>query len=56
MLVRGYISCIYKCPVDGFVKHDNVYRVVDKLLEIGCYEISLGDTLGIGTQDKLKNY
>ena len=47
--VRGYISCIYKCPVDGFVKPDIVYRVVDKLLEIGCYEISLGDTLGIGT-------
>lgn len=47
--VRGYVSCIYKCPVDGFVKPDNVYRVVDKLLEIGCYEISLGDTLGIGT-------
>jgi hydroxymethylglutaryl-CoA lyase len=47
--VRGYISCIYKCPVDGFVKPDNVYKVVDKLLEIGCYEISLGDTLGIGT-------
>ena len=36
--VRGYISCIYKCPVDGFVKPDNVYKVVDKLLEIGCYE------------------
>ena len=47
--VRGYVSCIYKCPVDGFVKPDIVYRVVDKLLEIGCYEISLGDTLGIGT-------
>ena len=47
--VRGYISCIYKCPVDGFVKPDSVYKVVDKLLEIGCYEISLGDTLGIGT-------
>ena len=47
--VRGYISCIYKCPVDGLVKPDNVYKVVDKLLEIGCYEISLGDTLGIGT-------
>ena len=47
--VRGYVSCIVKCPYDGVVSADAVLKVTSELLEMGCYEVSLGDTLGIGT-------
>jgi len=44
--VRGYISCVTHCPYDGPVEPDQVIRVALRLLEMGCYEISLGDTIG----------
>tara|TARA_B100000787_G_C16145313_1_gene273939 strand:- start:239 stop:1105 length:867 start_codon:yes stop_codon:yes gene_type:complete len=44
--VRGYISCVTDCPYDGAVDPDRVRRVADALLNMGCYEISLGDTIG----------
>ena len=47
--VRGYVSCIFKCPYDGNVREDDVLKVTSELLDMGCYEISLGDTLGVGT-------
>ena len=47
--VRGYISCVLGCPCEGKVNPGQVIEVAKKLLEIGCYEISLGDTTGVGT-------
>ena len=47
--VRGYVSCIVECPYEGTVKPENVLEVTSRLLEMGCYEVSLGDTIGKGT-------
>ncbi|MEL7260801.1 MAG: hydroxymethylglutaryl-CoA lyase [Pseudomonadota bacterium] len=44
--VRGYVSCVVECPYDGTVAPAAVARVADRLFAMGCYEISLGDTLG----------
>jgi len=52
--VRGYISCVLGCPFDGEVKPRAVANVADTLWELGCYEISLGDTIGVGTPLKAK--
>jgi len=47
--VRGYISCVLGCPYQGEVPLENVVNLAENMLEMGCYEISLGDTIGIGT-------
>lgn len=47
--VRGYVSSIVKCPYDGTVSPDSVLNVSSKLLEMGCFEVSLGDTIGAAT-------
>ena len=47
--VRGYISCVLGCPYEGNIRPDQVAEVADKLFSLGCYEISLGDTIGVGT-------
>tara|TARA_R110001583_G_scaffold33559_9_gene113385 strand:- start:615 stop:1517 length:903 start_codon:yes stop_codon:yes gene_type:complete len=47
--VRGYISCVISCPYDGEVSPQKVAEVSERLLAMGCYEISLGDTVGTGT-------
>ncbi|XP_061963116.1 hydroxymethylglutaryl-CoA lyase, mitochondrial-like isoform X3 [Populus nigra] len=47
--VRGYISCVVGCPVEGMVSPSKVAYVAKKLCDMGCYEISLGDTIGVGT-------
>lgn len=47
--VRGYVSCALGCPYDGSVHPDQVMAVARDLFEMGCYEISLGDTIGVGT-------
>ncbi|WP_414730000.1 hydroxymethylglutaryl-CoA lyase [Zhongshania aliphaticivorans] len=47
--VRGYISCVISCPYDGEVSPQKVADVSERLLAMGCYEISLGDTVGTGT-------
>lgn len=44
-----YVSCIFACPFDGPTSPEAVLRVTQALLDMGCYEISLGDTLGVGT-------
>lgn len=49
--VRGYVSCAVDCPHDGPTDPAAVARVADSLFSMGCYEISLGDTLGHGTPD-----
>jgi hydroxymethylglutaryl-CoA lyase len=52
--VRGYVSCVVGCPYEGDVSADKVAEVAAKLLEAGCYEISLGDTIGVGRPDKME--
>ncbi|TGN89884.1 hydroxymethylglutaryl-CoA lyase [Bradyrhizobium yuanmingense] len=52
--VRGYISCVLGCPFDGEIKPKAVADLARTLFELGCYEISLGDTIGVGTPDKAK--
>ncbi|MDB5580268.1 MAG: hydroxymethylglutaryl-CoA lyase [Bradyrhizobium sp.] len=47
--VRGYISCVLGCPFDGEVRPQAVVDVARTLSELGCYEVSLGDTIGVGT-------
>ncbi|KAJ7567566.1 hypothetical protein O6H91_02G153000 [Diphasiastrum complanatum] len=47
--VRGYISCVVGCPIEGPVSPQQVAYVAKELLKLGCYEISLGDTIGVGT-------
>jgi len=47
--VRGYVSCVVACPYDGPVAPQSVADVAARLKDIGCYEISLGDTIGVGT-------
>ncbi|NIW86633.1 MAG: hydroxymethylglutaryl-CoA lyase [Gammaproteobacteria bacterium] len=50
--VRGYISCVLGCPYEGEVAPEAVARVARVLFDMGCYEISLGDTIGVGTPGK----
>jgi hydroxymethylglutaryl-CoA lyase len=47
--VRGYISCVLGCPFDGEIRPQAVVDVAKALWDLGCYEISLGDTIGVGT-------
>lgn len=47
--VRGYVSCVVGCPYEGEIEPEKVAEVAKKLLDMGCYEISLGDTIGVGT-------
>jgi hydroxymethylglutaryl-CoA lyase len=50
--VRGYVSCVLGCPYEGNIAIEAVTKVSRKLYELGCYEISLGDTIGVGTAMK----
>lgn len=52
--VRGYVSCVLGCPYEGEIPLDNVVRVSKALYDMGCYEISLGDTIGVGTAGKVR--
>ncbi|MDP1652246.1 MAG: hydroxymethylglutaryl-CoA lyase [Rhodocyclaceae bacterium] len=52
--VRGYVSCVLGCPYQGAVAVNAVADVAWALFEMGCYEISLGDTIGCGTPEKTK--
>ena len=54
MPVRGYVSCVTDCPYDGPTNPDKVIKVAEELLAMGCYEISLGDTLGSANPDSTK--
>jgi hydroxymethylglutaryl-CoA lyase len=49
MPVRGYVSCVLGCPYEGNVAPQAVLDVCKTLLDMGCYEVSLGDTIGVGT-------
>lgn len=52
--VRGYVSTVLGCPYQGAVPVTDVVRVARRLHELGCYEVSLGDTIGIGTPGKAR--
>ncbi|KAI7861404.1 hypothetical protein BDF14DRAFT_1738759 [Spinellus fusiger] len=47
--VRGYLSCVLGCPYEGSVDPEKVAELAHRLYDSGCYEISLGDTIGVGT-------
>ncbi|MEL7258096.1 MAG: hydroxymethylglutaryl-CoA lyase [Pseudomonadota bacterium] len=51
--VRGYVSCVSECPYDGPVSPSEVVRVARALQDMGCYEISLGDTIGRATPERI---
>ncbi|MBS1256755.1 MAG: 3-hydroxy-3-isohexenylglutaryl-CoA/hydroxy-methylglutaryl-CoA lyase [Deltaproteobacteria bacterium] len=53
--VRGYISCVLGCPYQGDVPVQDVVDLAEKMTDIGCYQISLGDTIGSGTPLQAKN-
>lgn len=53
--VRGYISCIMGCPYEGDISLSKVVDVSQRLFNLGCDEISLGDTIGVGTPNKVKD-
>ncbi len=52
--VRGYVSCVVECPYDGAVAPESAADVAEQLLKLGCYEISLGDTIGRGTPEAVE--
>jgi len=52
--VRGYVSCVLGCPYEGDIAPARVAEVAGDLYDMGCYEISLGDTIGVGTPGKAK--
>jgi hydroxymethylglutaryl-CoA lyase len=52
--VRGYVSCVLACPFEGEIAASAVAHVATQLADIGCYEISLGDTIGVGTPLKTR--
>ena len=53
--VRGYISCVIGCPYEGDIAPQKVAEVAGALYDMGCYEVSLGDTIGVGTPGKTQN-
>ncbi|PWC54342.1 hydroxymethylglutaryl-CoA lyase [Azospirillum sp. TSO22-1] len=54
LTVRGYVSCVLGCPYEGAVAPAKVAEVAARLIELGCYEVSLGDTIGVGTPMKAR--
>ncbi len=52
--VRGYLSCVVDCPYDGATSPTRVANISQALIELGCYEVSLGDTIGTGTPNRVK--
>ncbi|MGR5062781.1 hydroxymethylglutaryl-CoA lyase [Photobacterium sp. DNB22_13_2] len=53
--VRGYLSCVIDCPYDGATDVNQVMHVAETLIDMGCYQVSLGDTIGTGTPLKVAN-
>jgi hydroxymethylglutaryl-CoA lyase len=52
--VRGYVSCVLGCPYEGGIAPERVAEVAGALFDMGCYEVSLGDTIGVGTPGKTR--
>jgi hydroxymethylglutaryl-CoA lyase len=52
--LRGYVSCVLGCPYEGNIDPQSVVKVTQQLHELGCYEVSLGDTIGVGTPERAR--
>jgi hydroxymethylglutaryl-CoA lyase len=52
--VRGYVSCVIACPYDGPTAPESAAEMAERLIEMGCYEISLGDTIGVGEPNQVR--
>ncbi|NNH86449.1 hydroxymethylglutaryl-CoA lyase [Acinetobacter terrae] len=52
--VRGYVSCMVDCPYEGAIDPQQVAKVCKRLLDMGCYEVSLGETIGTATPNRVK--
>lgn len=48
-MLKSYISCVLGCPYEDEVSPEIVAEIAEKMYKMGCYEISLGDTIGVGT-------
>lgn len=53
--IRGYVSCVVGCPYEGKTKPSATSKMTEELLALGCYEVSLGDTIGVGTRDRFRD-
>lgn len=53
--VRGYVSCVVDCPYEGAIDPKQVSKVATRLFDMGCYEVSLGETIGTATPNRVKN-
>lgn len=53
--VRGYLSTVFGCPYEGEISHEKVLKICDKLFEMGVYELSLGDTIGVATPKQVQD-
>jgi hydroxymethylglutaryl-CoA lyase len=51
MMIRGYVSTVFGCPYEGKTSLDKMMYLIDELFSLGCFEISLGDTIGVGHPD-----
>lgn len=52
--VRGYVSCVLGCPYDGPISPKSIAKITEDLFAMGCYEVSLGDTIGVGTAGSVR--
>lgn len=52
--VRGYLSTVFECPFEGAISAEKVAKLTEQLLKISCYEVSLGDTIGVGTPNNVE--
>ena len=52
--IRGYVSCVLGCPYEGDIDPQRVAQISNEMFDMGCYEISLGDTIGVGVPDGVK--
>ena len=52
--VRGYVSCVVGCPYEGAISPEQAARVAKTLFDMGCYEVSLGDTIGVGNPSSIQ--
>lgn len=52
--VRGYVSTVFGCPYEGKTSLETMSKVTSRLFDLGCYEVSLGDTIGIGHPEQVK--
>ncbi|XP_038208418.1 hydroxymethylglutaryl-CoA lyase, mitochondrial [Zerene cesonia] len=52
--VRGYVSCVLGCPYEGPISPKAIAKITEEVLDMGCYEVSLGDTIGVGTAGSVR--